>query len=434
MSVMPSHLQRVVTLALGAAIAIVVASGCAPMKTTAAAPTDTTLAEAHVRDANASFFEVAARRVALHGPVPERVRAAMPPAGACAAIPAPAPALGPMEIPRRYLAPPPGRGPVNPEQAVRAAPYWQLEDFVADAATRYAAHGETATARCIVDALDAWARADAMLNYDPKAWPQSWYTVEWTATSAALAVSVVRADPGVDAAALVRVTAWLRRVATKQLSHASADADAQNNHAYWRGLMATATGIVSADDVLFRQGLALYASGIRHIANDGSFPLEMRRGELALHYQNFAVMPLVATAELAARQGIDLYRYEANGRTLATAVDFLLAALDDPAVIKRHQPETQDAVPREDLSWMEWWQVRFGDSRTSRHLDRPMFHRRLGGGLTVMVASLKAAPRSQQAPPSAATSPCACRTRLPCGTARTTIRASEGKARPQSHR
>jgi poly(beta-D-mannuronate) lyase len=351
------------------------------------APTAQTLAAARVKDPNASFLDVAARRAQLAGDLPPRIRTALPPREGCAANAAPTPPTGAMEIPRRYLAPPPGRGPLNPEQAKRAAPYWQLEDFVADASTRYAVHGEPSTARCLLAALDAWARAETLLNYDPKAWSQSWYTVEWTATSIALAVSIIRAEPALDQASLQRVTAWLDRVARKQLSHTAIMGGSQNNHAYWRGLMATATGIVAADDELFRQGLSLYASGIEHIAEDGSFPLEMQRGELALHYQNFAIMPLMATAELARRQGIDLHRYSANGRTLETAVRLMLSALEDPAVIRKHQAMAQDEVATEDLAWMEWAALRWRDPRLTKHLTQPMFHRRLGGGLTALVAS-----------------------------------------------
>jgi poly(beta-D-mannuronate) lyase len=350
-------------------------------------PTAQTLAAARVKEPNASFFDVAARRRQLAGDLPPRVRASLPPREGCSTTAAPMPPTGAMEIPRRYLAPPPGRGPLNPEQARRAGPYWQLEDFVAEASTRYGAYGDPSVARCLLATLDAWARAETLLDYEPKAWPQSWYTVEWTATSAALAVSVIRAEPSLDPASLQRVTAWLDRVARKQLSHTDLMGGSQNNHAYWRGLMATSTAIVAADDELFRQGLALFASGIEHIAEDGSFPLEMQRGELALHYQNFAVMPLMATAELARRQGMDLYRYGANGRTLKSAVDFLLAGLDDPAVVRKHQLTAQDEVATEDLSWMEWAALLWRDPRLHKHLAQPMFHRRLGGGLTALVAS-----------------------------------------------
>ncbi|WP_161974800.1 alginate lyase family protein [Piscinibacter terrae] len=349
-------------------------------------PTAQTLVAAKVKDPNASFFDVAARRRQLAGDLPPRVRASLPPRTGCSTTAAPTPPTGAMEIPRRYLAPPPGRGPLNPEQAKRAGPYWQLEDFVAEASTRYGAYGDPAVASCLLATLDAWARAETLLNYDPKAWSQSWFTVEWTTTSAALAVSIIRAEPSLDQDSLQRVTAWLDRVARKQLSHTAVMGGSQNNHAYWRGLMATSTAIVAADDELFRQGLALFATGIEHIAEDGSFPLEMQRGELAVHYQNFAIMPLMATAELARRQGIDLYRYSANGRTLQNAAGFLLSALDDPAVVRKHQSMAQDEVPPEDLSWMEWAALRWHDPRLARHLTHPMFHRRLGGGITALVA------------------------------------------------
>jgi hypothetical protein len=113
----------------------------------------------------------------------------------------------------------------------------------------------------------------------------------------------------------------------------------------------------------------------------------MQRGELALHYQNFAIMPLVGIAELAARQGLNLYACRVNGRSLADAVDFLLRALDDPSVLSAHQTEAQNEIAEADFAWMEWWQHRFKEPRIARRLDKPLFHPRLGGALTLYAAN-----------------------------------------------
>jgi poly(beta-D-mannuronate) lyase len=55
----------------------------------------------------------------------------------------------------------------------------------------------------------------------------------------------------------------------------------------------------------------------------------MERHEMAVHYQSFAIEPLVMIAELASRQGIDLYGYQKHGRSLKSAVAFFEAAVNE---------------------------------------------------------------------------------------------------------
>jgi len=52
-----------------------------------------------------------------------------------------------------------------------------------------------------------------------------------------------------------------------------------------------------------------YKDGIDEIAADGTLPLEMGRGQRALHYHLFALAPLVTMAELAAANGEDRCRH-----------------------------------------------------------------------------------------------------------------------------
>ena len=58
---------------------------------------------------------------------------------------------------------------------------------------------------------------------------------------------------------------------------------------------------------LFTWGLEHYRLGVSQIGPDGTMPLEMARKSKARHYHNFALMPFVLIAEVAAQNGVDLY-------------------------------------------------------------------------------------------------------------------------------
>jgi poly(beta-D-mannuronate) lyase len=114
--------------------------------------------------------------------------------------------------------------------------------------------------------------------------------------------------------------------------------------------------VVTNDNVLFRFGIKKYISAIKSMNKDGSFPLEMARGYRAIHYQNFAILPLVYIAEIAARQGYDLYSLSIDGKNLHLAINFLMRCLEDNAVVKRYTTSIQDTSfiwKKRELNWME---------------------------------------------------------------------------------
>jgi hypothetical protein len=68
----------------------------------------------------------------------------------------------------------------------------------------------------------------------------------------------------------------------------------------------------------------------------------MARHERAIHYQSFALQPLVPIAQFADRQHIDLYAYRSpTGHTLRDAVNFFGAAVAKPAIVKAYTPDAQ---------------------------------------------------------------------------------------------
>jgi poly(beta-D-mannuronate) lyase len=291
-------------------------------------------------------------------------------------------------------------GPINTAEGPATAPYRKLDDVVSDGAARYVATGDSAEAVCVANLLSGWANARTLLDYSYQESSQAWYQVEWTLSSISLAWSIVQTDPAISATQRAQISNWMHRVAEymfDQDPHPNEPAR-ENNHAYWRALCATSVGILTSDDSLYQRGLAQYARAIGQMNADGSLPLEMVRHENALHYQSFALAPLVMIAELAQQQGIDLYSLSANGHTIADAVDFLVRASRDPQLIKKYasEPQTFSLFSGEKPpAWIEFWAARFpnrpqGKSVWPDLLTAPLYDATIGGNTTIYAAPARA--------------------------------------------
>jgi poly(beta-D-mannuronate) lyase len=180
-----------------------------------------------------------------------------------------------------------------------------------------------------------------------------------------------------------------------------------------------AWGALTGDDRAFQEGIDAYRRALADMRPDGSLPLETRRGARALWYQRHALASLVTIAEMAAVQGQDLYGLEVDGRTIHTAVRFLLDAVDDPRRVWRYAAANERPGPegdprRQDLgflarrghgrhymAWAEMYLARFPDRPESRRLlallaradpsFRPMIDDYSGGDATCFFARPEAA-------------------------------------------
>lgn len=263
-----------------------------------------------------------------------------------------------MNIPHHYLSG--SNGPTNPAEAVATRIYSMFESRITAGMNQYLATGSHLESACALAQLDAWAQARALLNYDREESTQAWFQVEWTLSSAGIADSVLVNDSTLDSAQQQRVTAWLDAAARRDVSFEK-PGDANNNHHYWRALAATAIGVTAADDKLFRFGITTYKEAIGEIDKNGAFPKEMSRHENATHYQGFALQPLVLIAQFAARQGIDLYAYQANGHTLRDAIVFFGKAVNNPSVIKSYTSDPQSGrFDAGDFAAFRFYAARFG--------------------------------------------------------------------------
>jgi len=342
-------------------------------------------------DTRASLIDVATRRAELQNTKNPRILAALAKLEKCGKLaPVEAP-TGLMDIPHHYLSG--SHGPINPAEAEATRAYSQFEKRVTAGMNQYLATGDHAEAACAQTQIDQWAQAKTLLNYDAQANSQSWYQVEWTLGAIAISESVLLNDSALDPAITARDVAWMNKVAHHLIGFPKT-AQEHNNHHYWKGLAAIATGVISADDELFGFGVQAYFDGINEIDERGALPLEMARHELAIHYQAFAVEPLIPIAEFAERQHVPLSSYRSPaGKTIADAVDFLGAAVADPSIVRPYTHDTQESGPTgsEFFASLEFYRSRFPNrplpAAIHQGLTQPTSATRLGGSTTVMAGN-----------------------------------------------
>ena len=347
-----------------------------------------------ITNPNASVVDVPTRQAELRQTTDPLLLNAIKHLGSCVNTPlVPAP-IGPMNIPHHYLAN--SHGPTNPAEKEATVPYEAFEHRITAGMNQFLAAKSPQTshaeAACALAQLDAWAQGKAVTDYDAKQSSQSWFQSEWTLSAAGVTMSVLVNDAALDPAQVARVNAWLHNAVVVLLSHGKPD-EPGNNHKYWRALAATSIGIVTNDNKLFDYGVTTYKQAIGQLDKNGAFPLEMARHEMSIHYQSFALQPLVVIAQFAARQGTDLYAYAANGNTLRSAVDFLGRALADPAIVQQYTTDAQ----RTDLGSSDFAPFAFVAARFATQplpptladaLHKPLTSTRIGGSTTLMAAPL----------------------------------------------
>jgi hypothetical protein len=339
-------------------------------------------------DPRASLIDVAARRNELQHTQSARVLNALAQLEKCSKLAPVAAPVGPMVIPRHYLNG--SHGPTNPAEFEATRVYSQFAKRVTEGMNEFLATGDHAEAACAQAQIDQWAQAKALLDYDAQEDSQSWYQVEWTLSTIAISESVLLNDGALDGAVTARDVAWMNKVAHHMLAF-SKTAQEKNNHHYWKGLAAVATGVISEDEGLFGFGVQAYFDGVNEIDKRGALPLEMARHELAIHYQSFAVEPLILIAEFAETQHIPLSSYKSpSGHTIGDAIDFLGEAVADPSIVKAYTPETQESSPTgpEFFASLEFYQHRFPDRKLPAAIEdalkQPTFATRVGGSTTVL--------------------------------------------------
>lgn len=266
-----------------------------------------------------------------------------------------------------------------------AKPFTDFADQISRRGDKVLAGGADAAenAACAISWLQHWAAGEGMLGKIETS--QAQYLRKWTLASLSLAYLKLR--PQASAEQQAQIDSWLRRVANEALNHIRHSKAARNNHVYWVGLAVMATASATHDAALRQAARELFDEALSDIQDDGSLPQELARAGKALAYHNYALAPLVLTAELAARQGEDWYALQ--GSRLDLLVERTAAGIADPAWFVARTGLSQE-VPRGGITGWALFYARHGEARRQRVATLlttgPLRNTTLGGDLQLMDA------------------------------------------------
>ncbi len=210
-----------------------------------------------------------------------------------------------------------------------------LSQYAGLAADAWLSKGSRAAATCVYSLLSAAAKVDAWDDKMPQ--NNGVYVQNWLLSGTGLAYLKVRSSNVGTAEQDAQIQRWFGLLAARVREYFDSGrrrpgSDAWNNHMYWAGLSVAAEGIANNDPDALLWGLATYEMGVHAIQPDGSLDAEMGRGRMALHYQLYALEPLIMLAELGESNGIDLYSERENA--IHRLVKFDIAAMRNPSLIK----------------------------------------------------------------------------------------------------
>ena len=188
--------------------------------------------------------------------------------------------------------------------AASAGPIKRLSQQVVDAADAYRTTGSRAAAECAIAHMEAAAK-DAVITGKMSS-GQAYYVQGWVIGAVAIAYLKVRDSGLIRPDQAHEILPWIVKVVHQTMDYYDRGHQ-KNNHLYWAGVEVSAAGIAANDRALFDWGINTYHVGVAQIQPDGTMPLEMRRGRRALHYQLYALAPLVYLAEFGEDNGLHLY-------------------------------------------------------------------------------------------------------------------------------
>ena len=340
-----------------------------------------------VTDPDAGYFDVPARRAYLRSVQSEMMRveiADLQMGRACRDV------LDLPVIDHRAVVPGFYEDPINWREVAR--PYLAFEAGVHEMAAAQLVADDRYHADCLIDLFLKWAEARAFEAFHfTKFRRQAWYQIESPIFAAAMALSTVRPFVTDRVEDLAVVEDWLLRVARRHAAiPGSNHGTCCNNHFYRRALYGAMVGVLTGDDALFQFGVSAVHSALAGAEPDGALPLEMQRGYLAAHYQNYALMYLVWIAEIAERQGYDLFGLSIDGKSLHTLVEFNLAILEDLSVLKPHTDASEFKLTYQQddqyFAWFELYLSKFPreDMEEMIAIRRPLYNRSAGGHTTLI--------------------------------------------------
>jgi poly(beta-D-mannuronate) lyase len=253
-----------------------------------------------------------------------------------------------------------------------------IEDFsraVVKAADDFQTKGSRAAAECAASLLESAANQGALAGTMDG--HQAIYTQGTNLGAWAIAFLKVRNSGAVTDEQSRKITAWLKKLAESNRDYYDARRrirrpdDGYSLHLYWAGFAVAAAAVANNDHGLFQWAMEAYQQGADNIREDGTLPIEMDRGQLALRSHVRALAALVLLAEFGEVNGINLYaeRNFAIGRLIARCV----SGLEDPSYFEQKTGVTQVVEPELQpwaISWAKPYTHRFPNPKLSALLAK----------------------------------------------------------------
>lgn len=232
------------------------------------------------------------------------------------------------------------------------------------------------SAACAGRWLAIWAKGGAMLGHMSSRQAE----VERKWRTAGMAVGYLKIRAGIDPADRTIIDAWMDELADHVVADQGWPAK-RNNHVYWAGFAAGAVGTATGAARHLAYSRRAFDAGVTDIKADGTLPMELARRQKALDYHNYALAPLIMSAELAAQRGEDWYGHEEGA--IHRLVARVLSGLRDPKAFAVLAGEASVDVPRGGLlGWLAFYRRRFPE-RVDGGPPGPFRYPWLGGDLTL---------------------------------------------------
>ena len=267
---------------------------------------------------------------------------------------------------------------------------YRTETQLLQLSNRYLSTGNDAIAACVLDWLYELASADAFLG---KVNSQGAYARQWSLGSFSSAYLQIKNYHQKDARKNKVVREWLSKIAVAVQSEYGNISDSKrllNNHFYWAAWSVVNTGVALNKKDFYDWGIngAKYAFAVQ-VREDGTLPLEMKRGKKALQYHIFSLAPLIMISETATRNGENLY--DAGSGISHVMVGTIFSALKDPTHFEDasgFEQEAVESISPGHYSWMEVYNSRYPNEKMTVWLKahRPIFSRRTGGDMSFLYA------------------------------------------------
>lgn len=243
-----------------------------------------------------------------------------------------------------------------------------LETFARQMGDAFSNRDALGARRCYFATLEDWANQHALLHESVNHVGEAMR--KWALASIASNYLKMKSSsedlPEFELAQEKTIENWLVQLSDEvQEFYSDRPYKQVNNHDYWAGFSVMLVSIIVNDEQAFQWSLKKFQEGLDHIDAEGYLVNEMKRGALALKYQNFAIQPLVMMAALAkANDSLNSAQME----RLSKAIDALAIGIEAPQVFssKTGFPQNTESLRKGySLAWVPVWQSIHGEADLS---------------------------------------------------------------------